>query len=197
MKRVILFGGLTIAALATSALAQDPGQAPVPPRGPVLDFAQADADGDGKLTAEEIQAQGQARMAERFALADADGDGVVTSDEMLAALEAQAEAQRKNRMERMVQKMFERADSDQDGGLTLEELTPDAPRGGDRMFARLDTDADGAISEAEFEAAREKMAAGHDKGPRFGKPGGPGRHEGGPRGERPPFFYFFGGRDAG
>ena len=208
MKRVILFGSLTAAALATSALAQDTGQPPVPPRGPVIDFAQADADGDGKLTLEEIQAQGKMRMAERFALADADGDGVVTSHEMVAALEAQAEAQRKQRMERKVAQMFARADADEDGGLTLEELTPEEPRGGGRMFAMLDTDEDGAISQEEFDAAQQKMAERQAMGPRFGKPGGPrGGHEGGarhgmgPRGEGPrgehPLPFFFGGRDAG
>jgi len=90
-------------------------------------FQRIDADGDGKLTPEEMQAgqpaaaqaNGQAAPGGQgprggFARADADGDGAVTL--------AEAEAQTRER--------FERLDVDKDGVVNRDELIAAFPRRG-------------------------------------------------------------------
>lgn len=100
-------------------------------------FAEMDADGDGKVTAPEIEAH----RAARFAAADANGDGKLSVEEMA---NARAE-QRKERFGRMIAKL----DKDGDGQLSAEEM----PMRGARMM-RLDTDGDGAVSLEEMKAAK-------------------------------------------
>ena len=139
MKTTILMATLLTSVVMTAAAAQDAG----PRQGP--DFATLDADGNGSLTIEEMQARGQARFDET----DTDGDGAVSLDELTAAEQARA-------TDRAAQ-MLERLDKNEDGVLQAEELQP---RGGDmmqRMFEGMDRDDDGAISEVEFEVAKVLM----------------------------------------
>lgn len=69
-----------------------------------------DADGDGQVTLEEMEAFAIERMrdrvAERFGRLDADGDGVVTVEEFAAQADAR----------------FARMDRDGDGNLTIHDL---------------------------------------------------------------------------
>lgn len=231
MKRAILFSGaaaIALAAMASTGMAQTTatqapaGQAPAgdapmgqPPmgRGPMIDFTAADADGDGKLTMEEIQSAGQARLADAFAEVDADGDGSVTTEEVVAYMQAKAEARRLARMQNAAERAMERADTNKDGVLSLDEITPPEHAKADgSFFERIDTDGDGAISKEEFDAAQARMQPrgqgrmgqdgprdGHgqggqddhgQKGPRDGKPmmGGHGEGHGdghGPQGDGP------------
>jgi len=155
MKRQILMAavlsGLVMAAGAASAdNHRGDGERP--------DFATLDLNGDGALSLEELQAQGQAR----FDSADANGDGGISADEMVAAAGERAA----ERAERMI----ERFDENGDGILQMEEMPR---RGGDqfaeRMFDRIDENEDGAISAEEFEAAKERMEerrGDRGKGPR-------------------------------
>lgn len=139
------------AALTAPAFAQDADRQG-PPR---MIFEQLDADGNGAVTLEELQAAG----ANRFAAADTNGDGALSRDELLAQGEARAETR--------VDRLLERADADDDGHLTqaeMEEARGDRDgdrghgrRGGsggpnpERMFERLDADGDGSVTEAEFD----------------------------------------------
>lgn len=128
--------------------------------GPKLDFAKADADGDGVVTVEEMAA----RRAAEIAALDADGDGFVTAQEMVDRTRAVMEA----RMLERAQRQLERLDADADGQLSVSEL-PEAPF--DRMFAAIDADGDGAVTEAEFEAfaalrdGADRAGVAQDKGP--------------------------------
>ena len=109
------------------------------------DFATLDLNGDGSLSQDELQAQGDAR----FATADANGDGALSAEELIAAADARA-ADR-------VEKMIERLDENGDGVLQQEELQ--ARRGGDRaeqMFERADANDDGVLSQEEFDEAKER-----------------------------------------
>ena len=149
MKRTKVLTGALILALTATALplaAQDRGDGPRGPRGPMFDFSAADTDGDGKVTQDEMTA---ARAA-RFAEADTNGDGVLSVEELVA----RAEAQRAQRMNDRMQGMIERMDTDGDGMLSAEEMDP--PRSA-MMFSRLDRDDDGAISEDELAQARERF----------------------------------------
>lgn len=107
-------------------------------------FSDLDANADGQITLEEMQARGAARMAE----IDTDSDGFFSEDEAVAAATARA----KERHARMV----ERLDADKDGKLSLEEMKPKGDRGA-KMFERADADKSGGISEAEFTEMTKKM----------------------------------------
>ncbi|MGR3316244.1 EF-hand domain-containing protein [Roseovarius indicus] len=121
-------------------------------------FEELDANGDGAVSREEMQA----RMQARFADADADGDGKITREEMSARMEArQAE-----RRERFLNRMFERKDADADGALTMEEMRGDRA---DKMFARVDQDGDGSVSREEFDAMKERFSKHHGKHGEHGK----------------------------
>lgn len=129
--------------------------------GPAMfDFDALDADRDGRITRDEIEG---ARAA-RIAALDADGDGFVSRDELVAFRTEQA----RQRIERGVDRMFERMDADGDGRLSAAELMvrPDRMQGRmlDRMFDRVDTDGDGAISRAEYDAAKARMAERRGEG---------------------------------
>lgn len=140
----------------------------------LLDFAQLDADKDGKVTRAEVDAI----RAEPQKAMDTDGDGFVTAAEMKAHAAEQAKA----RAEAMVDRMFARMDADKDGKLSASEAMAGPMAGGrglDRMFDRVDRDGDGAISQAEYDAAADRMAEGkrrHGEGRGHGK--GEGHRQG-------------------
>ena len=151
-------------AFALPVLAQSAAPAAPMARPALFDFATLDANGDGKVTMEEITA---ARDAEAKAL-DANGDGKIDAAELLAYRTAQIEAR--------VKAEFAALDTDGDGALSAAEVashrivraTPALPQA---MFDRLDTDKDGAISQAEFDAAKalvqnrgKNMRSNNDRG---------------------------------
>lgn len=119
-----------------------------------FDFAAADADSDGKVTAEELQSW----RAARAAALDADGDGRISADELVAAQMRAAEARATARAERMIA----RFDTDGDGLITAAELLA----GGDRlaaMFDRIDRDEDGALTEEDLQKMQHRMMQRHDR----------------------------------
>lgn len=125
-------------------------------------FAALDANKDGKVTTEEIDAARAARFKEM----DADGDGSVTPEEMV---QHQLLQRAKRRIARM--------DVDGDGKIQESEL----PSGG-RMFSRFDLNGDGAVTKAEIEIARDAMGGGRGWGRGEGRGwgrGGPGWDRGG------------------
>jgi hypothetical protein len=113
--------------------------------GPHMDFAEIDANGDGKITQDELDAM----KAKHFAEADANSDGKVTADE----IQTQMAARMAERMARGARMMIAFADDNGDGALSADEMAA-GPEGG--MLMRLDKDGDGAVSQDEFDA-RGKM----------------------------------------
>lgn len=149
---------LTITALAagacavivTSASAEE-GRKRDGKRG--INFEQMDTNGDGFITAAEIEAG----RAARFASADTDGDGALSADELKAAHAARAaEKGREMRAEksdkRLARKM-KKMDANKDGKISQSEMQK---RSTSEIIERLDTDKDGKISKAEAEAAKGK-----------------------------------------
>lgn len=133
-----------------------------------FDFAEVDADKDGKITEAELAAWHAARTKSL----DADGDGFISADELAAMQMKGMEPRVKERSARMVTRL----DADGDGKLSATELASRPVPAG--LVDRLDTDNDGAISQAELDAAKAKMAQGPRgfKMKRFGHGNG---HEGG------------------
>lgn len=157
MKTQILILALATATLLPAGAATAQGRQ-------MPDFATLDANSDGQLTLEEMQAAGDARFAE----ADTNGDGALSPEE----LQAQIAANATDRAERAATRMLDRLDANDDGLIQREEI---AARGGDRaerMFDRADSDDDGAISAEEFASVVER------RGERRGDGGKhrPGRH---------------------
>jgi Ca2+-binding EF-hand superfamily protein len=106
-----------------------------------------------------------ARVQKHFARVDANHDGAITQDELQALkVGGKARAQRTGGP-RNGAGFFERLDTNRDGQVTRAELdTARAQRKaanqqrGEGVFARLDSNRDGAISRAEFDAARQLRA---------------------------------------
>jgi hypothetical protein len=144
----IYIAALAMAAVSLSSMAVE---AKGGPRGERPDFSEIDANGDGALTQEEIQAFMSTRGQARFAETDANGDGSLSRDEMIAA----ADARREGRIDSMI----ERLDTDGDGALSQEELAEgrdrfQGRRGGriEARFERMDANDDGTISQEEWTA---------------------------------------------
>lgn len=115
-----------------------------------VNFQELDANGDGQLTREEMEAH----RAQRFSQSDTNGDGQLSIDEARAAAQQRANDR--------VAKMFERHDANQDGFLSQDELPK--PRRAGKMFDRIDADNSGTISEQEFADAKARMGRKHRKG---------------------------------
>lgn len=181
-KTALLISGALVVLMGTAGIASAKGMGHdgQGPRGAFMQemFAQIDADGDGKITKEEMEAFKTAR----FEAADTDGDGKLSYEELGAVRDAR-------RVER-AQKMVERLDTDGDGLLNADELAAARPgregRGPEAMFDRLDADGDGALTLEEIQSAKAMRKGGKH---RFGGHG----HEQGHRGGKG--FPFFGAPD--
>lgn len=119
-------------------------------------MSEADTNGDGALSAEEIEAH----RAAVFAAADTDGNGSLSAEEMQASQERQNDERRARGMA----KRIEALDTNGDGELSLEEMSKENRQAA--MFKRLDTNEDGVISEEELAAMKK------------GRHGGKGGHKG-------------------
>ncbi len=135
-------------------------------------FERLDANADGFVTAEEMEAVRLARFNER----DADKDGFLSLEELQARPmkrfgggnrqpDADEMADRSQRIRRYL-------DENGDGKVAFDEM-PSHDAG--RMIARFDSDEDGKVAKAEFDEAREQVRMGH-KGERHGEGHGP-RHD--------------------
>ena len=148
MKRSTIIAGVAaVSLIATGGMAtafgKKEGQHGM--RGPLKHFEEIDANADGKVTKEEMEAHFKAR----FAKADADGDGKLTADELQAAA-AERQAQR---MAKRTARMIERHDANDDGALSMDEMPGQNGRGA-QMFDKVDADGDGAITKEEMADAR-------------------------------------------
>ena len=181
MKKMIVLGGVAVLAMSGAALAQtdsdgqrgwrmDPNarvsQAEFVDRR-VARLTTMDANSDGVVAREEMQAQRQARMAERrsqmFERMDVDSDGSITRAEYDAAhaqrMEQRAERgeageRRGGRGHRGAHRMGMRLDRDGQG-VNIEQARQRATE----QFARTDADGDGFVTGAEMRAQHEARRA--------------------------------------
>ena len=167
MKKTPLIAAAALIAVASTAViatAHDRGDGPRNGRGgPEALMERFDTNGDGQITMEEIQAAAVARFAE----ADANDDGQLSAEEMSAAADAQREERRAERQAERIAKRIEKADTNGDGVLNLEEAVAAGSDRIERLFDRLDDDEDGVITQAELEDAKGRFGRG-----RHGKRGG-------------------------
>jgi Ca2+-binding EF-hand superfamily protein len=94
-----------------------------------------------------------------FEAIDLDGDGQITAQEM--------SEYRSTRAADRIARLFERADANEDGLLSAEEIqavSPKGKKGKMRGFGRMDADADGALTKQEFETALAAFAEHSKRG---------------------------------
>lgn len=135
-------------------------------------FAEMDTNKDGAVTQAEIDAGRAAKRAERhgemFTQMDTDKNGSISRVEFDAHHAVKMQSGRggmeghrgmkhggHGKMGGMGGRMFTMADANKDGKVTEAEATTTALA----HFDKVDTDKDGTISDAEHQAAREKMRA--------------------------------------
>lgn len=128
-----------------------------------LSFEQIDANSDGVLTMEEFQAP----ATSKFSDVDTNGDGQLDAEELMAAAERERA--------QMIERLMERKDTNGDGMLSMEEM---ASRNSGQFFEKADEDGNGEISQAEWDAAKEKMRGQGRRGHGRRGHGGHG-HQGG------------------
>lgn len=150
-RTLLTLTAVGVAILATASFAQQG------PHGMMFPFEAADADKDGKVTMDELNAF---RAAEAKAM-DANADGKLTVEELTAAQLAKLTA----RATEMATKMVAAQDTDGDMALSAAELASRPMPA--MMFEKADADGDGAVTLAELEAMQAEMgehAGRHGKG---------------------------------
>ncbi len=133
-KALSLFAALFSVAIALPVLAE-------PGKGKAMDrVAQADKDGDGKLSREEAGAL--PKLSKQFDQIDTNKDGFISKEEM-QAMRAKHDGER-----------VSRADTDRDGGISRAEAER-FPKLKEN-FDKLDTNKDGTLSKEELKAMHGK-----------------------------------------
>lgn len=175
MRKTLILTGVLATLLATSALAE--GRQGLGPMGGEMgpfggvDFTDIDTNADGQLTLEELLAKPQ----QQFAAADTDGDGGISATELAEAMKAEMAARIDERATDMVERMDENDDgllqpeemspAGRRGGESGDML--------EHMFEMIDADEDGVITEEEFDEAMDhfqhmRRGGGHGGGERRG-----------------------------
>lgn len=130
--------------------ASGPVGRPMGPGGPLMEkIREADKDGDGKVTFEEISAAMPQVTQEQFKQFDRNGDGVLSAED---------------RGPGPMREIFEKADADKSGTVTFEELKAAKPDVTQEQFRQWDRNGDGTLSPADRPAG---------PGPAAGTPAAP------------------------
>jgi Ca2+-binding EF-hand superfamily protein len=114
-------------------------------------WAEADIDGDGKLSAAEAKAQ--AGLDARFSSVDADADGFVTNEEyrkFFTSEKSQGETHAAAHSAVVTRDVWAKLDANSDGKLSSSEIASDTALSG--AFSAMDSNGDGFVTDAEYRA---------------------------------------------
>lgn len=106
----------------------------------------ADADGDGRVTKQELEAVSPQLAANGFARLDTNEDGVIT----------EADLKKQNNPGGLSPKAIRNADANGDGQWSYEELKTVAKRLPKPAFERVDANGDGLLNEEELQQLRKR-----------------------------------------
>ena len=118
---------------------------------------EADANGDGKVTFEELKAVRPQATEERFKQMDRNGDGVLSKEDRPKGAGPRAgqehrrgpgHAQGRDRLP--IGAMLKEADKNGDGKITLEELKAVRPQATEERFKHMDLNGDGVLSKEDL-----------------------------------------------
>ena len=109
---------------------------------PMINFDQADINGDGQVTKQELQQYAQVQ----FATSDKNQDGFLESAELAADMSKRIAERLKQNGERMISKLDENGDDK----LSFDEINNRMAKRGDKMFDRMDRNDDGTLSADEL-----------------------------------------------
>ena len=112
-------------------------------------WAEADLNGDGKLSATEAKVQ--AGLDARFSTVDADADGYVTNDEyrsFFTDAASQGEVNASAHSAVVTRDLWTQLDGNSDGKLSASEVSGNSGISG--AFARMDGNGDGFVTQAEY-----------------------------------------------
>ncbi|NUM56962.1 MAG: EF-hand domain-containing protein [Candidatus Hydrogenedentes bacterium] len=155
---LLLAGALAVAAVAGHAddaatAKQKPAKRAAPDK--------IDADGDGRVSFDEVKAVFPNITEAKFKARDKNGDGYLSPDERVIS-DPKPKPGAAPAPARMPGgepgQLFKKADRDQDGRVTWEEVHALAPRFPEERFRQLDANSDGAITTDELPSARDRGA---------------------------------------
>lgn len=131
------------------------GASPKSPPGKGNWWAEADIDGDGKLSAAEAKAN--AGVETRFVGIDADGDGYLTNAEyrkFYTSEASQGELHAQAHSAVVTRDVWTKLDANSDGKLSSSEVTSNTEVNG--AFSSMDGNGDGFVTQAEYTAYAKK-----------------------------------------
>ncbi|HOJ68134.1 MAG TPA: hypothetical protein PK379_05820 [Candidatus Hydrogenedentes bacterium] len=152
------FGFWMVSAIALLTFTSMAMAQPAPPAAPAPQgrAAQADTNHDGKLSLDEAKTAFPNMTEERFKALDKNSDGFLTPAERPKPPANGSPAAREQARRQLVARI-KRADSDQDGKITLQEAQKEFPRMTPERFNKLDTDGDGALTPNELAQAAARV----------------------------------------
>jgi hypothetical protein len=122
-----------------------------PPPGKGNWFADADTDGDGKLSTAEAAAN--AAVNSRFTTIDGNADGFITTDEyreFYTSEKSQGEVHAQAHSAVVTRDVWVKLDTNDDGKLSSSEVTANGTISG--SFSAMDSNGDGFVTQAEYRA---------------------------------------------
>jgi Ca2+-binding EF-hand superfamily protein len=144
-------------------------------------FKKIDADGNGKITLDEVSPDRQPGMKRILNAADDDKDGALSQEEFLRAVPKLGLG--RAQVERVVPQepqgpgpgqLLKRLDKDGDGKVTAGEVPEDFRERFQRLLQRADRDGDGALTRRELAAASGQPPTPARRPPPAAAAGGPG-----------------------
>jgi Ca2+-binding EF-hand superfamily protein len=130
-------------------------------------FKRLDANGDGKVTLDEVPEPRRERFKQLIARGDRDGDGALSEQEFIAAGPGAGagspDATQGPEGGGDVKRLFSRLDKNGDGKVTLDEVPEERRPRIERWIRRADKDGDKALSLEEFTAAWRQGRPGEDR----------------------------------